>query len=48
MPKPDEAMNSIVNPRKASSETRRSGVPSGDEELVLMGVEAGWGIYDWG
>jgi hypothetical protein len=41
-------MNNIVSPRKASSETRRSGVPSGDEELVLMGVEAGWRMNDEG
>ena len=48
MPKPDDAMNNIVNPRNASSETRRSGVPGGDEGLALMGVEAGWGMNDEG
>jgi hypothetical protein len=34
-PNPDEAMNNIVSPRKASSDTRRSGMPGADEGVLM-------------
>ena len=35
IPKPDEAMNNIVNPRNASSETRRSGRVAEPEGVLI-------------
>ena len=35
MPKPDDAMNNIVSPRNASSETRRSGRVAEPEGVLI-------------